>query len=196
MIIVALLFPNRSRSDHNNLLPLKQTMQPGLVKTSTLVMFTPLATNEYTQAVDLDSLSDDSDLIQTGLPTFNADRHFTKEDIPSQPTRFTTTLTKSYLPNGMKMLNQYIKKRVLGSGSFGTTVLVEDSKSKRRYVCFLYSFTISFSFVLSPLLTGYEKAKQRNTGKTTDRNRICVNCPPPRNSHYGSTFSSLFDSSS
>ena len=112
--------------------------QSGIVKSSTLVMFTPLTKNEYTSDVDVDTLEDDSSLVSKSFvpsaATFQTDGHFSFEDVDSRPTSFTYTLTKSYLPNGMKMLNQYIKKHILGMGSFGTTVLVEESKSKTRYV--------------------------------------------------------------
>ena len=123
----------------------------GIVKSSTLVMFTPLTKNEYTSDVDVDNLDDDSSLVSKSFvpsaATFQTDGHFSFEDVDSRPTSFTYTLTKSYLPNGMKMLNQYIKKHVLGMGSFGTTVLVEESKSKTRYVSNDFLFFMIFFYL-------------------------------------------------
>ena len=112
-----------------------------LIKTNTLVAFAPLSANSYTEKVNVSKIKPDTDLISSRFSKsgpFNPPSSRFDISITHAPqTLFTTKLTKSYLSNGMKMINQYIKKLVIGTGTFGKAILVEDSRTSKRYVCFI-----------------------------------------------------------
>lgn len=94
--------------------------------------------NEFTGIVDVSTIENDSDLTFTGFNPnslkFNARNNSENTDFEYKDTIITTKATKSYLPNGMKMINQYLMKKVIGVGSYGKAVLVEDTKTKKRKV--------------------------------------------------------------
>ncbi|KAK2964856.1 putative serine/threonine protein kinase [Blattamonas nauphoetae] len=108
----------------------------GFRKDQTCVEFVPLERNEFTELVDTDDVETDAHMSFSGYSgqiDLNSIQNYQSINDAAAETVYTDTLTKSYLPNGMKMYNQFIEKKTIGKGSFGKVILVEDARTRMRF---------------------------------------------------------------